>query len=100
MSNMNQLAGALSPVNHKRLHQGWAQTSIHLLLLIPYKSHGTAKFFKVHIISLDTNTKHANIKHKFSKKESSILPTKSGIHLKGTSLLNTCFVQKCRGDQS
>ena len=50
------LVGVLSPVNHNGLHQGWKQTSIHLLL-IPHNSHQTPKFFKVHKISLITNIK-------------------------------------------
>ena len=43
----SDLVGALSPVNHKGLYQGWKQTSIHLLL-IPHKSHETTQFFKIH----------------------------------------------------
>ena len=60
------LVGALSPVNHKGLHQGWKQTSIHLLL-ITHKSDKTAKFFKIHKISLDTNTEHTNLKQILKK---------------------------------
>ena len=54
---------------HKELHQGWKQTSIHLLL-IPHKSHETAKFFKIHKNQSrhKYKTEHTNIKHKFSKK--------------------------------
>ena len=48
------LVGAMSSVNHKRLHQGWKHTSDYLLL-IPHKSQETAKIFKIHKISLDTN---------------------------------------------
>ena len=49
--------GALSPVNRKEFYQGQKQRSIHLVLLIPHKSHETAKFFKIHKISLDKNVK-------------------------------------------
>ena len=53
--------GALSPVNHRGLHQGWEQASIYLLV-IPHNNYQTAKFLKIRKISLDTNiyiTKHA-----------------------------------------
>ena len=53
---VSQLVGALSPVSHKGLHQGSKQTLIHLLP-VSHISHETAKFFKIHKISLDTNKK-------------------------------------------
>ena len=64
-----QSVGALSPVNHEGLYQGWKRTSLHLLL-IAHKSHETAKFLKIHGMSLDTKfkTKHTNMKHNFLKK--------------------------------
>ena len=40
------------------------------VLLIPHKSHENTKVFKGPKISLDTNLKHINIKHKFSKNQS------------------------------
>ena len=52
----SELAGALSPVNHKGSQQGWKQTSIHLIA-VPHKHHQTAKFCKIHKISLDTRIK-------------------------------------------
>ena len=54
----DELVGALSPVSHKGFHQGWKQTSIHLLI-IPYKKHVTTKFFNIHKVSLDTNIKQS-----------------------------------------
>ena len=54
----SQLVGALSPVNHKELHQCYTQPSTHLLL-IPHNNHETAKFIKIHKISLNTNVKQA-----------------------------------------
>ena len=48
--------GALSPVSHKRLCQGWKQTSVHLIP-IRHKNHETAKFLKIHKIILDSNVK-------------------------------------------
>ena len=56
ISKGSSLVGALSPINHKGLHQGWKQTSIHLPL-IQHKSHKTAKFFKIHKIGLDKTIK-------------------------------------------
>ena len=56
MEWVSELVGALSPVNHERLHQGWKQTSVHLLL-IPRKSDETAKFFMSYKISIDTSMK-------------------------------------------
>ena len=47
---------ALGSDNGKELHQDWKQTSVHLLL-IPHKSHETAKLFKIHKISVHTNIK-------------------------------------------
>ena len=53
---VNYLVRTLSPVIHKGLYQGWKQISIHILL-IPHKRHETAKFFKIHKTSFDTNLK-------------------------------------------
>ena len=60
---MCQLASwCFEPTQPQRVtHWGWNQTSIYLLLM-QHKSHETAKFFKIHNISLDTNMKQ-NIKH-------------------------------------
>ena len=62
---VSELVGALSPVNHRGLHQGWKQTSIHLLVIL-HKSRQTAKFFEINKISFDTNI----TKLKFSRKQS------------------------------
>ena len=40
---VSYLVGALSPASHKRLHQGWKQMSVHLLLIL-HKSHQTISF--------------------------------------------------------
>ena len=45
-SQISWLVGALSPVSHKGLYQGWKQTSVYLLV-IPHKGHPTSKFFKI-----------------------------------------------------
>ena len=40
MQRVSSLVGALSPVNHKGLHQGWTQTSLYLQV-IHFTSHHT-----------------------------------------------------------
>ena len=42
--SVSQLVGALSPVNHKGLHQGWTQTSLYLKV-IHFTSHHTICLF-------------------------------------------------------
>ena len=43
-AKVSWLLGALSPVNHKGLHQGWKQASIYLLVIYS-TSHYTASLF-------------------------------------------------------
>ena len=50
------------PCQPQRLHQRYERTSTHLCLF-RFESYETAKFFKIHEISLDTNTKQMNRFH-------------------------------------
>ena len=54
------LVGALSPVNHKGLHQGWTQTSLYLQV-IHFTSHYTTShvFFLAYLYS--AGTQHRNL---------------------------------------
>ena len=56
------LVGALSPVNHKGLHQGWTQTSLYLQV-IHFTSHHTTSHIVVFCLAfLDSaGTQHGNL---------------------------------------
>ena len=49
-----EFVGALSPVNHKGLHQGWKQTSIYFQVIHCTSHHTTSLFFSNYI----SNSKH------------------------------------------
>ena len=48
MTLVSYLVVALNPVSHKRLYQGWKQTSIHLLVIHSTNHYTTCFFFSNH----------------------------------------------------
>ena len=60
---ISKLVGALSPVNHKGLHQGWTQTSF-CLKVVHFKSHDTTSDFLLLFVLAylySTGTQHGNL---------------------------------------
>ena len=56
---LRQLTGALSPVNHKELHQGWMQTSFCLSVILFTSHDTTSRVFSAYLYS--TGTRHGNL---------------------------------------
>ena len=54
MKNKVKLVGALSPVNHKGLHQGWIQTSLFLQVIHFASRHTTSQVFLAYLYSART----------------------------------------------
>ena len=56
---VSSLVGALSPVNHKRFHHGWIQTSLYLQVIHFTSHHPTSNMFWAYLYS--TGTQHGNL---------------------------------------
>ena len=54
-----KLVGALSPVNHKGLHRGWTQASLHLQVILFTSDHTTSHVFWAYWYSV--GTQHGNL---------------------------------------
>ena len=56
---VSKLVCALSPVNHKGLHQGWTQTSLYLKVIQSTSHHTTSHVFRAYLYSV--GTQHGNL---------------------------------------
>ena len=54
------VSGALSPVNHKGLRQGWTQTSLYLQVIHSTSHHTTSYVFWAYLYSV--RTQHGNLR--------------------------------------
>ena len=57
--SVSKLVGALSPVNHKGLHQGWTQISLYLQVINFTSHHTTSHVFSASLYSV--GTQHRNL---------------------------------------